>query len=375
MQKDPRGENRADTISTPETMQNDEYDQQIELIELYIPRTQSVVWLPGSLTACDSPLREAEWYGSESGPYDMLGFSWVSDNMLPLPIVAVIFDLYLLENTLATQAARQAQNQKDVAVIDATSPKPGEDIRKAQDQDFVYAPGIKANVLSFGGVNEKHYAAIGYFHDFLTRISGNTELIGGAKAQSNTLGQDQILMGNATVRLEDMRGAVHDMAASIMEKLAWYVWHDDAMSLNMSQKHAGGIELPVSWAPNDRVGAFNEYDFGVSMHSRQNETPEVKYNKIKDMISSVILPLAPFAAQNGSFPNVDTLVNTAGEALDLPEIDDMWVEGAPAAVAGVSAPAPETMQPGQAMPAMRRGSAPSPIEDMAAAAVQNQGAQ
>lgn len=346
----------------------DAFQPQIELLELYLPYDDRMVWLPGNLSlATDEYLREFDWYGNEEGPYDVLGFHWVPDNAIPVPLMAIVFDLYLLENTIARKIARQAEAQKDIAVVDAPSPKDEEAIRKAQDGEFVHAPGAKGNVLSFGGASEKGYQAAAWFHDFFSRLSGNTDLIGGMTAQSKTLGQDEMLMGNADVRLSDMRGYVLDMAESVARKFAWYMWEDPKLDMRLTQNLGKAGILPVRWRPGQRMGDFEDYDISISVAGRHSDTPEQKAERMARWFERYVVPVLPIAAQQGSRLNVDLLVNTAGRLEDIDEIKDLWEEAEPIESPAVG-PVPGTQRRTErpVAPRLTAGQVPSrPVEAMA----------
>ena len=368
--KNPPPTNKGAELSQSQSPGDDEYDPQVELIELYMPNRKGVVWLPGDLHAGTKVLRDKGWYGPEDGPIGTLGFAELADNAVPIPIMAVLFDLYMLENMLARKIARQAENQKDIVQIDSESPDAGEHIRKAQDGSYVWTPGAKAQVLSFGGANEKSYGATAWFHDFFTRIAGNLDIVGGLRASSKTLGQDQILASQAGIRVNDMRAMAGELASWAMRSLAWYAWNDPALKLKTSMRLKGGVEIPMTWRPGVRDGEFDDYEFAVSAYDRATDSPEDRYNRVKDLVSSIVIPLAPLAAQQGSYLNVDTVVNAAGRDLDIPEIEDLWIEGEP-----IQAPAAAAAGGGSgpgAGPGARRtaGQAPSAIEDMGLAAVE-----
>lgn len=324
-------EDRAETIGIGATQAgSDQFEPSIELIELYLPRTNRIVWLPGDLsTSGDDYLREFDWYGPDTGPYTHLGFSMLNDNVMPIPIVSVIFDLYLLENRLASKTARQAEIQKSIVTVDAANAKDEESVRQSQDGQIVRAPGLKAEVLNIGGANEKGYQAIGFFQDWYSRISGNSDLLGGQTASSKTLGQDQMLMGNASVRVNDYRNMVNSVVEEITQKLAWFIWHDTDTTFRTTRKLQGGVEVPVQWRPEDRQGEYEDYDITISTHARTADGPDQKLERLTHWLQTIVLPLMPAAAAMGKYPNMDEIVNRSAELHDIDELGDMWIEGPP----------------------------------------------
>ena len=373
----PAASESAETISGTRVVSSDDYEPKIRLVELFLPdrddpENQRVVWLAGRLNEATRFLRDVPWHGHEDGPYDVLGYCYIPDNAIPLSIIAVIFGLCLLENALADKSAEQAKGQKDVVVgkIDTNFTSA---LRDAMDGAYLGAADPDAvKVVSTGGINEKNYAAMGYFLDWINRLSRNTDLTGGLRAASRTLGQDQLLFSQASIGINDMREAVLEAARSVVRKVAWYLWRDKGLTVNLHQRIPGGIELPGAWEPSVRHGDFDDYTFDVASYPKGSDSPEERYQRLRDLVTSFVVPLAPMAAQTGSYPNADVIVNAAGRELDIPEIEELWIEGEPAGTAGGGTPsAPRAGTPPKpVLPVTRLAKAPSPIEEMAVAAVQ-----
>ena len=357
--------NRASALSG-QGYEDDEYDEQIELIELFLPRRNSLVWLAGDLSDVTRYVREFDNNGDESGPFDVLGYNWLNDNPMPVPVMATIFDLYLLENILASKVGRQAQNQKDIGLVDTADPTIARAVKDAVDGDVIHAQGLKGTMLSFGGANEKGYAAVGWFQEWFNRVAGNPDVIGGLTSRAKTLGQEQMLAGNASIRIGDMRGFVYELAENIIRKLARYVWDDPFLRVPLGSKRVGEWDFPLLWEPDEREGRLSDYDFNITAYSRQSDTPEEKYGRLVDLMQKVILPLAQLGLPMGQHLDIDVLTNVAGKLQDITEIEDLWIEGEPIAPTGG-----QPGMPGEQQEAGRRspgGQQSNVIGEMAAAA-------
>lgn len=361
------GKARGQDIAFGKAMYSDEaFRPQVELAEFYLPQDKRVVWLPGNLQMnTDHYLWEDEHYGHEDGPYDLLGFSYLPDNVMPVPLVGIVFDLYMLLNELARKVARQAENQKDVALIDSKEDKDVERLQKAADGSFLRVQGAKGTVLSLGGANQQGYQAVAWFQDWFSRVAGNTDLLGGLTSQSKTLGQEQMLMGNSMVRVNDMRNRVEDLARAVVEKIGWYVWNDDSLSVDLSYDVGHGQSLPVAWRPKAREGKVTDFDFDLDVYSSASESPEDRVERLGKWLERFVMPLAPLAAQQGSQLNLDLMMNLAARDLDIPEKEDLWKEAPP-----IESPAPVAAAgqqgAGARAPAPSTGRMPQrPIESMA----------
>jgi len=370
--KGQRRQNQAREISGQEGTEQDEFNPQIELFEAFLPDRKAKVWLPGTMVETKEYLREFEWDGEEDSPYRLLGYSWLSDNFMPIPVIGVIFKLYTFINSIAEKAGLQALAQKDVILASKSSAQDATTIKDIPGNNIALVDNPKdAQKFSLGGSNDTNYKAIGWMNDWVTRLSGNTDMIGGLGAQSNTLGQDQLLMSQAGVRIGDMQAAVKELADWIVRGQGRELWSDPTFRFEGMNKLPGGIELPVVWEPGERVGKFEDYELSASISTTARDTPEQRYAKIERLLNNTMIPMAPLAAQYGSRINLDTVVNVLGRAADIPEIEDLWIEGPPiespstvtspgmAAPGGGGAPGPQGMRnsPG--------GQRPAVIENMA----------
>ncbi len=97
-----------------------------------------------------------------------------------------------------------------------------------------------AKIFSFGGQERSNEAHIAQLSHWFNLATGNTEQLGGYKSDANTATQANILQGNASVRIEDMRDLVYIGTRKIHEKLAWYLHTDPLIHLPLIRQ----VEIP-----------------------------------------------------------------------------------------------------------------------------------
>ena len=152
----------------------------VELTDLWLPAENVVVTIAGDAGAAQGFLREVQWYGPERGPYEMLGFHWMPDNVLPVPPVGLIFDLHVMINKIARKLGRQADRQKDLVLFDERVSEEAEQVRGASDGEMVGVENVdRYRQVSFGGGNERGYEHLEFLFEQFRRIGGNTDLLGG----------------------------------------------------------------------------------------------------------------------------------------------------------------------------------------------------
>ncbi|HUU59222.1 MAG TPA: hypothetical protein VMZ50_06745 [Phycisphaerae bacterium] len=310
----------ASEVSGPDTRgpDGDGYVKYAELIDLWLPNENVVVTLPGDSDGPQGFLREVEWYGPERGPYEVLGFYWVPDNVLPVPLVSLIFDLHVMINKIARKLGRQADRQKDLVLFDERISEEAEKVRDASDGEMVGVQNVdRYRQVSFGGANESGYEHLEFLFEQFRRIGGNTDLLGGIKPQSETLGQEEMLQANASARIEDMRGQLHDFTKRIGQKLAWYLWYDPLIELPLTKRTAAGDEIPVTFSARMREGDFLDYHFEIEPHSMGPDSPARRFRRTLEWIEKVILPTADLAAEQGAQLDAAKLARITARLLNI----------------------------------------------------------
>jgi len=299
----------------------------LELLDLWLPNENVVVTIPADADGPQGFLREAAWEGPERGPYEMLGFHWVPNNVLPVPPVGLIFDLHVMVNKVARKLARQADRQKDLILFDERTAEEAEKIRDALDGQMVGVQNVdRYKQVGFGGAGEEGYRHLAFLFEQFSRIGGNTDLLGGLAPQSETLGQDEMLYAGASVRVEDMRSQVYRFTKHVGGKLAWYLWYDPLIDLPLIKPAPGGGQEQVTFSWRDREGDFLDYNFDIEPHSMSPDTPARKYRRVIDWIQRVILPTAGIAAAQGLKLDVSRLARITGRMLNIEEAPDLFVQ-------------------------------------------------
>jgi hypothetical protein len=334
-----------------------EFRPQIEMIELYLPHKKQMVWLPSNFNTSSGLeieyVHQYAWEGPEEGPFDLLWFMKGNEDLVPYAPLATIFDLSRLLSSIQERIGKDADDRRDIIVADSPNAGDVDSLHRAKHGDILRSPGIKADVLTVGGISQDAFAASAYFAEQLNKLAGNPELMGGLSSQSETLGQDQMLMGAAGARVTKMRTDMMRMANSIAKKVAWYQWHDnDGGTVPVSL--GVGHPVPVQWPGKDRRGAFDDYKLSISASAIGLKSRDEKLAALGQWINTFVLPFMEVAAANGSKPNIDLLTNLAGQWLGLDAIEDLWLEGNPVMV-DAPGPAPQGPESGMMLPRGRVG--------------------
>ena len=322
----------------------------VNVRDVWLPKEGLVVTVPAGRDMPKVLLREVEWKGSERGPYEMLGLAWCPDNVLPVPLMAVLHDLHVMQNKMASKAGRQAERSKRILLVEAAAAKEGEAVKGSGDGDVLYVNGIgdKFMQVDLGGTSEELWKYMAWTEQQYSQIGGNTDLIGGVSAKSKTLGQDQILDANTQIRLGDSRAQVGMFAKANAKKLGWYIWTDKARKTRISLRLPGvSAPLNVMFGADDREGSFDDFGIDIDVHSMMLRDPGQQYALAVRWIKEVAAPLIPIAQAQGLMFDVQYVAEMTAGWLHMRELAEVFVPILQQMVDenGQPAPAPEAGRP------------------------------
>jgi hypothetical protein len=300
----------------------------VRVTDLWIPDERIVVTIPIEGQG-DKIMRTVDYDGPEEGCYDVLRFKTFPGTLIPIPPVFNMLGLNSIINRLVRKMSEQAQREKKVLLYDLASADDAELTNKTDDGGLAgvrNTEGMKE--IEFGGVSETNFVFMNFLEQQYSIQGGNLYTIGGRETQADTLGQEQMLQANASKQLQDMVGQVHEFTKNIVHKLAWYLWSDPFIQIPVI-KEIGEFKLNVSFTPDKREGDFLDYTFDIEPYSMASMSPEMRYQRLLQLVGQVILPTVQIAASQGSMLNVDELVKEAARFLDIKNIDKWWTSAMP----------------------------------------------
>lgn len=300
-----------------------ELRETIELQDIYIPDEGITITLPleGFGTKI---MRTVEWEGPEGGPYDVLQYKNFPDSIIPIPPVYIWLDISKTINIMARKMAENCEREKSIGIYQQGDEEDAQRWKDSRHGDVIGLSNPEsAKEITVGGFEPKSMEYLQYLeHQFAISYS-NLYGLGGKGAQAKTLGQEQMLQYNATRALDDMVEQFHDFTRKIIKKLAFFLWTDPTKQIPMI-RNVGGIDVEVTYSESAQEGDFVDYSFDIDPYSLSRMNPELRFQKMMQLISGVILPLAPLAMQQGSYPDVDAIVKEMGRYLHIPNLETWW---------------------------------------------------
>jgi hypothetical protein len=307
----------------------DTFKPYVKLGEVWLPGENVLITIPAEGQG-DKPLRVVEYNGPISGPYDTLSFCTFPESILPIAPLFNNLDLHYLINIMARKMARQANREKKVLAYQGNSAEDAERVVNAVDGASVKVDDINAiKEVEYGGTADASYQYIAWLMQGWSQQGANMNLMGGQSADSPTLGQDQMLMANASTVVDDMVAAVYELAQKVLFKMAFYVFTDPLMDITVSKRVGGLEDIPVHVTADSREGDFWSYNFDVEPYSMQRMNPNVRMRKMMELTTGLIIPTAQMSAMQGATLKVPNLVKSIARDMDMTdgEIDNFYDTG------------------------------------------------
>ena len=323
----------ASDIASGAAVDDDELKPMLWLRDVWVAENKTI----STMTVDQDlpPLLERGWKGSQAGPYKFLSLGNVPDSIIPVAPAVNLKSMHDLQNRLFR---RMEQDSDAHRVINAYSPAGADDaekLRTAPRNSWVRMNDPKSvQQVEFGGVDQRDQALALFNQEVYDRLAGNLGLMGGLGAQSATLGQDEILMGQVSRMEADMRIAVVGFAAECILDLGHLMWEDQTLELRSAIPLGNtGIEVPVNWTPEYRVGDFEDYDFRVEPYSMVFKTPEQKLQELFQTLRE-LAPLWPMFQASGATLDAEAIVEEIARLKNRPEFKRFITFASPASMLG-----------------------------------------
>ena len=253
-------------------------------------------------------LKTENWDGPEGGPYDYVGYNYFPECPIPIPPAWAWYDLDVSTNMIAKVAREQAESQKDIIVVDAGQEELGKKIVNAKNMDVIpSANAAAAQKISFGGANEINYNWMVWAEQEFTKSGANPDVLGGRGSQAPTLGQEELVFQNATRVISNMYNRFQSFMTSIVEKLAWYVWEEPNVIMEFVETVPGVGDIPYVFSQADKVGDYRDFVFDIEPYSSQRSTPEIKYSRLMQFLTTWIIPTMQMAQMQGAQLDIPTV--------------------------------------------------------------------
>jgi hypothetical protein len=327
-EKTGSGKDRTSALSKPDGATADPFTDMVELWDVWVPDENEI--LTFSVDGKDEPLQTIKWHGPPRGPYHLLGFNPVLNNIMPLAPVANWIDLDDLENKLYSKLGQQASRQKTIGITDLQSVVDGQNIIKTSDGDVlaVGSPG-SFKEARFGGVDQQTLGFALNVKSMCDFVMGNLTQGAGLGASAGTLGQEQLIKQAANIRIASMQSMILTATTEVVRDITFWLHHHPTVQYDMTMPISGtDIELPITWPRQNnewgeevdvRRGQHDDYQISIQPYSMQDVSPGQRAQMLRNIWREDILPTIAMGVQ----PDVYAYLEKLSKYYDLPELSEI----------------------------------------------------
>jgi hypothetical protein len=328
------GDSRTDTISrgTDTKAAEDQLYPEVALWDLWLPLDGLIVTVQADSSVTDSiigekPLRVVEWDGPECGPYHLLGYHDVPDQICPLPPTAVLEELHRIVNVLYRKLGRQAERQKKHSTFRGSSEPDAQRLNELNDGEWARMDDpTGVSEISVGGIDQSNYA---FAIDAINRFSymgGNIDSLAGLSPQAETAKQDQMLRESASVRMSEMQNRTMGATRKVIEAIGWHLFYDPFIEIPIVKRVEGTpLQLEGVFTPEDREGDYLAYNFEIEPYSMKYQGPAEKLNALNGMVQQIIIPLMPMMEQRGMTFDIEGYLRKAAKYSNINDLEELVI--------------------------------------------------
>lgn len=323
------GETLRELSMGAEPLQN-EIEPMVDVCDLWIPREgvirTYIVESRRDMKLKEGHIAEVEWEGKELGPYHLLHFDEVSENIMPCSTAADLQPLERLINNLYRKNARKAARQKDTPVYTPSGEQTARKLRNASDGEWISVTDPReVNVIKHGGIDGNSHGFMLNSMELFDRMAGNLQAMLGLGPSSDTVGQERLIQAAGSRREGQLQTAVVNATIELVKDLSMLLWQDSFTEIPSVQslESAPQITYDTSWSPDDRDGEFRDYKFDIDVYSMQYQTPSSRVQAVNQLLQSIYIPLMPMIQQQGGNLDMAELTKMHSEMLNLPRLKDI----------------------------------------------------
>jgi len=314
--------------------EDDDLKPMLWLMDVWIAENNSIATM-----ACEQqdlePLIERDWTGSQAGPYKFLSLGDTPDNVIPTSPAINLKGMHDLQNRLHRRMESDSDAHRVVNVYPPGMEDDAERLRTA-DRNGWYRGKSPEQIKQFetGGIDQRDMALATFLQDEYDRLAGNLQAMGGLGAQSATVGQEELIHGQLSKNVADMRMSVVSFASDAILDLGRLMWEDQTLELHSSMPVGNsGIEVNSDWTPDYRMGEFEDYQFRVEPYSMVFKTPEQKLQELFQTLQQ-LAPLWPMFQASGATLDAEAIVDEIARLKNRPEFKRFITFANPAEMLG-----------------------------------------
>jgi hypothetical protein len=271
------------------------------------------------------------YYGPRTGPYSVFGIYKVPDSPIPLsPLTAVEAQVSDL-NLHVRAATRSMLNHKRIAGVN--DPRTAQLVKDVGHDNVVVLPfeDGRAMVQEFevGGQTEQQVGWIDSARERADRALGMDEALRGNVAGIGTATEHTIASEASNTRMAFIKQAFTDSVVALLEKVAFYLYHDDRIVFPLDEEVVRDMGIPPDQQPMFQGGGhsptdgftFEDMELEIEPYSMERSNEGLAQKRAMEM-HSMLLNTLPAMQQYPDYPWVDHF-SKIGNAMNAPDLAEL----------------------------------------------------
>lgn len=299
----------------------------VMLADVWIPELNRLVTLAmsGTKEPSDLLLRNVEYHGPLSGPYEVFGAYTVPGDPYPIsPLQMAMEQFEDLQQHLAT-AAEAASTFKRFVIVDAAANDLQAAALNAMNGSVLPVRGFNAQnmmQIELGGPHSEQSAYTEKSRDRFDRTIGMSDAQRG-RVQGKTATETQITQSNVDGRTQFLKSRITNSTRRVLEKVGWYLFYNPNVVMDVTRtdpssgQQTEGLFLGGIQPGQDEVDWVH---FNLTIVPKSMELTD---DTVQQQHAMALVQFAPQAAQGMltmPFINWRWLVDMLGESMNIKKL-------------------------------------------------------
>jgi hypothetical protein len=312
----------------------------------------------------DAPLRVESVDAPEFGPYVLLGFDRVLDELMPNSRAAMMLDMHDFVNSQYRRIFMKEDQAAEFYTYEGGAEQDARQVRDAMDGELKQVNNnnaVKRRIK--GGTNPQALATAIHGRQLFDELSGNLRLLGGVGPIADTAAQERMANANASRLVRDMQLQVVEFTKRILQNLAWAEWTHPTRTRRVELKIGqGGMAVSELWSPEIREGDFIEHEIDIIPDSMEHRSSRQQLTELMQGVQ-VGISAMQVPSERPVLLKTPELMRKYSELANVPELSEVFDYAADEAFVSTPPAAGRPQTPAGATPQNNVGNPSRSAED------------
>lgn len=273
----------------------------------------------------DKPLRVESLDAPEFGPYVLLAFDRVPDELMPNSRAAMMLDMHEFVNGQYRRVFMKEDQAAEFWTYEGGAEEDARRVRDAMDGEMVNVNNNAAVTRRVkGGTNPQALATAIHGRSLFDELSGYVRQLGGLPSGADTATQARIDQANTSRLVRDMQLQVVAFTKQILRNIAWAEWTHPTRTRQVDLKIGRrGMAISEMWSPDMREGDFIEHEIDIIPDSMEHRSSGQQLEHLVRAVQNVVVPMMQMPTERPVVLKPPEFLRKYGELDNLPELAEV----------------------------------------------------